>query len=461
MIQRWLCALAAGMSVLGVTLPAAAHGAGSRTDLPLPAWQLVWAAAFAVIVSFVALGTFWNTPRLTAASKGQRVFSLKSATTKSLSIVCKLIGISIFGLVIFAAWWGTNGFAVNIAPTAFLIWFWIGLQLLSVLLGDVYSAFNPYTTIADTAAFLKAKISKTPMSEPTHGRCGGVGGWVAVATIAAYLWYELAYHSTDSPRSVAIFLTAYSALMLIGAAILGRGWVSSADGFAVLFNKISLIAPLYRDENQILRFRMPLSGLTTVRGGLYTVGIILTVLGATTFDGFTRSSIWLDLTGDLSGWAATLANTLGLAVIIGFVVLIYMSAVRVMAVVTGDPTKELAIQFAPTLVPIVVAYAAAHYFSALWLDGQLLINLLSDPFGRGWDTFGTRDYEINWTLVSTAQIAWVQAVSIAVGHVLAVVAAHDRAIERYQRDMAIRSQYPMLVVMVAYTVIGLLLLLGI
>ena len=184
------------------------------------------------------------------------------------------------------------------------------------------------------------------------------------------------------------------------------------------------------------------------------------MLGATTFDGFTRSSIWLDLAGDLSGWESSFANTLGLGAAIAFVSLLYTLAVKAMAVVTGESVRELANEFAPTLVPIVLAYAVAHYFSALLLDGQVLINLLSDPFGKGWDLFGTRDYAINWTLVSPQQIAWVQAASIAVGHVLAVAAAHDRAIDRYPREIALRSQYPMLMVMVAYTVIGLLLLLG-
>ena len=47
-----------------------------------------------------------------------------------------------------------------------------------------------------------------------------------------------------------------------------------------------------------------------------------------------------------------------------------------------------------------------------------------------------------------------------VGHVLAVAAAHDRAISRYDHDTAVRSQYPMLGVMIGYTVVGLLLLLG-
>ncbi len=452
--------LIVGVWVLGVSLPASAHGTGSRTDLPLPAWQMAWAAAFSVIVSFVALGTFWDKPRLAAAAAGRRLVSLASRPARFVEVACKAVGVALFGVVIFAAWWGKASPATNIAPTAFLIWFWVGLQLASVLAGDVYRAFNPYTTIADAAASVKAKISNTPISSVADDSSDGPASWIAVSLIAAYLWYELAYHSTDSPRSVAIFLTAYSAVMLVGAGAFGRGWVRSADGFAVLFRKLSLIAPLHRDDAKDLRLRAPLSGLTTLGGGLYSVVFVLTVLGATTFDGFTRSSIWLDLAGDLTGWEATFVSTLGLGVIIAFVALLYTLAIKVMAVVTGDSTRDLAKEFAPTLVPIVVAYAVAHYFSALLLDGQVLINLLSDPFGHGWDLFGTRDYAINWTLVSPQQIAWVQAVAIAVGHVLAVAAAHDRAIDRYQRETALRSQYPMLLVMVAYTVIGLLLLLG-
>ena len=460
MIRRWLLGLFLGAWLLTAAQPVAAHGTGSRTDLPLPAWQMAWAAAFSVIVSFVALGTFWDKPRLAVASGGRRLVSLLSPSARFITVICKLIGVFGFAVVIFAAWWGEPSPAVNIAPTALLIWFWVGLQVVSVLVGDVWSAFNPYTTIADAAASLKARIAKTSISSATHGAGGQHVGWVAVAAIAAFLWFELAYHSTDSPRSVSVFLTVYSASMFVGAGVFGRGWVRSADGFAVLFKKISLIAPIYCDDAKTLRLRTPLSGLTTLRCGLYSVVFILTVLGATTFDGFTRSSIWLDLAGDLSGWESSFVNTLGLGVIIAFVALLYALAVKVMAVVTGDSTRELAKEFAPTLVPIVVAYAVAHYFSALLLDGQVLINLLSDPFGHGWDLFGTRDYAINWTLVSPQQIAWVQAISIAVGHVLAVAAAYDLAIDRYQRETALRSQYPMLMVMVAYTVIGLLLLLG-
>ena len=460
MVRRWLLGLLLGAWVLTAAQPVAAHGTGSRTDLPMPAWQMAWAAAFSVIVSFVALGTFWDKPRLAAAAAGRRIVSLGSPPARIVRGACKIIGVVGFAVVVSAAWWGKPTAAVNIAPTAFLIWFWVGLQLASVLVGDVWSAFNPYSTIADAAAWFRARITGTPMSPPAHGAAGRYVGWVAVGAIAAFLWFELAYHSTDSPRSVAVFLTGYSAVMLVGAGVFGRGWVRSADGFAVLFRKISLIAPVYRGDADDLRLRTPLSGLTTLGGGLYRVAFILTVLGATTFDGFTRSSIWLDLAGDLTGWESVFMSTLGLVVIVALVAMLYTLAVKAMAAVTGDSIRELAASFGPTLVPIVVAYAFAHYFSALMLDGQLLINLLSDPFGHGWDLFGTRDYAINWTLVSPTEIAWVQAVSIAVGHVAAVAAAHDLAIDRYRRETALRSQYPMLTVMVAYTVIGLLLLLG-
>ena len=117
--------------------------------------------------------------------------------------------------------------------------------------------------------------------------------------------------------------------------------------------------------------------------------------------------------------------------------------------------------FIASLVPIAFAYAVAHYFSLLVFDGQNLIALASDPFGRGWDLFGTIDQTVNYRLVSVRTIALVQAGAIVVGHVSGVLVAHDRAVERYRPNLAVRSQYPLLAVMIAYTVGGLAILLPI
>lgn len=434
-----------------------AHGIGGRTDLPLPAWQLAWAAGFSVAISFVALGVFWERPLLAVAARGRAVVSLAGGPARLFEAVLKVIGLFLFGVVLFGAWRGNTNSAVNIAGDAFLIWFWVGLQFVSALLGDVWRAFNPYFTVADSAAWVKAKVTGTAISPIDRGFATF---WPATAAVFSYLWYELAYHSAAAPRSIGVYLTVYSIVMIAGSAVWGRGWVRGADGFAVLFTKLAAMAPLHLDEERRLRVRPPLTGLATMPPIPGTVPFIVIVLGSTTFDGFTRSGVWFDIAGDSVGWERTIISTFGLAAAVVVIGLVYQLAISIMAHITGAPAPELSAEFGPTLVPIAAAYAVAHYFSLLVLDGQRMFIQVSDPFGRGWDLFGTKDYTINWVLVSPDVVAWVQTLAIAVGHVLAVAAAHDRAISRFPHDLAVRSQYPMLGVMIVYTVSGLFLLLG-
>jgi hypothetical protein len=110
-------------------------------------------------------------------------------------------------------------------------------------------------------------------------------------------------------------------------------------------------------------------------------------------------------------------------------------------------------------VPIACAYAIAHYFSLLLIQGQVAITLISDPFGFGWDLFGTADYQPDATVVSPNTTWYVQVAVLVVGHVSGLLLAHDRAVALYDSPRtAIRTQYAMLALMVAYTVGGLWLL---
>jgi hypothetical protein len=126
----------------------------------------------------------------------------------------------------------------------------------------------------------------------------------------------------------------------------------------------------------------------------------------------------------------------------------------------GTDRRDAPRRFVASLVPIALAYAVAHYFSLFMIEGQSAIALVSDPFGRGWDLFGTATHVVDLAIVSTATIAWVQVAAIVIGHVAGVVVAHDLAVEDMPQRTAVRSQYPMLLVMIAYTVGGLALLLG-
>ena len=115
----------------------------------------------------------------------------------------------------------------------------------------------------------------------------------------------------------------------------------------------------------------------------------MVALGSTTFDGLSRSTFWTNATVDLAGLARLAAFTAGLLAVIGFVTLAFTLAMRAAARVVDGDWHALAVRFAPSLVPIVLAYVIAHYFSFLVLEGQLGLVRLSDPFGLGWNLFGT------------------------------------------------------------------------
>ena len=85
-----------------------------------------------------------------------------------------------------------------------------------------------------------------------------------------------------------------------------------------------------------------------------------------------------------------------------------------------------------------------------------MIRLASDPFGTGADWFGTADHQIDFQLVSANLIWAVQVTAIVLGHLVGLALAHDRALELAPNHrLALRSQYPMLVLMVILTVSGL------
>ncbi len=126
----------------------------------------------------------------------------------------------------------------------------------------------------------------------------------------------------------------------------------------------------------------------------------------------------------------------------------------------GSDLTALAVAriFACSLIPIALAYNFAHFITLLLIQGQLIIPLLSDPFGFGWNLLGTGEYRINIGIIN-ARILWYLSVGLIVtGHIIAVYLAHLISLRTFQdRSVAISSQYPMLMLMlmVIYTVVSL------
>jgi hypothetical protein len=436
-----------------VTAHLLAHAISGRADLPLPLPLFLYGAGFALVASFVALRALWPDPKLADAAEGRVAPGVVQAAAAAAAIVLRVVGVLAYALVLVAAIAGEDDTSRNIAPVAFYILFWVGLQLLSAVAGNVWRFLSPFETAADALGLEDTEV---------HSQ------WPAAGVLLAFAWLELAYQAPSRPRIVAIALVLHLLVLVVGMAVRGRGWLRSADGFGVLFSFLALLAPVFRDDDGRIRFRVPGSGLSTlvIRPG--TVAVIQVALGATAFDGLSRSSFWRDLTAGATGWTRTGYATVGLVVALAAVVGVWELACSQIPRFTSGPRREgapddervPAERFAHSLIPIALAYSIAHYFSSLAFEGQTAIALVSDPFGRSWDLFGTAAHTVDYTLVSTATIAFVQAGAVVLGHVAGVVAAHDRAVETLPAKAAARSQHPLLVAMVAYTVAALALLLG-
>ncbi|HET8987816.1 MAG TPA: hypothetical protein VFN43_04820, partial [Humibacillus sp.] len=76
----------------------------------------------------------------------------------------------------------------------------------------------------------------------------------------------------------------------------------------------------------------------------------------------------------------------------------------------------------------------------------------------GADWLGTADIVPADALIQATLVATIQAVSIVIGHLLGVLAAHERAITVLPHRAAIIGQVPLMVVMIIYTVGGLTIL---
>jgi len=72
---------------------------------------------------------------------------------------------------------------------------------------------------------------------------------------------------------------------------------------------------------------------------------------------------------------------------------------------------------------------------------------------------GTGDLDrISWLSYHPTLLASIKVAAVVIGHVVAVVAAHDRAARVLPKKHQVTGQLPMLVAMVAFTVGGLYLL---
>jgi hypothetical protein len=454
-------------AALAAPASALAHGLVGKQDLPIPRWLFAWAAAAVLVVSFVALAVLWPRPRLERVRE-RPVLKVPAV----LEVLCGILGVAAFVITVWAGFAGSQTATANLAPTVVYVVFWVAIPFTTIVLGDVFAAFNPWRAIARGAAWLYARgrggDAPAPLPYPEW-----LGRWPAAVGIFLFAWVELVYVNKDDPSQLSVMMLIYAAVQLVGMSVYGiEAWSRNADAFGVYFRLFSMLAPLHWRE-RTLYVRPPLSGAPTLVAGPGTVALLCTMIGTVSFDGLSQGQIWtgqggiapelqqrfvnLGFTGEV---ALEITFTIGLLTMVGLISGLYrLGVIGMHTVGRGHDTTELSRRFVHSLIPIALAYVVAHYFSLLAYQGQAMASLASDPLGDGSNVFGTSAATIDYNVITATGIWYVQVAALVLGHAAGLTLAHDRALVVYRRVRdATRSQYWMLAVMVGFTSLGLWLL---
>jgi hypothetical protein len=341
------------------------------------------------------------------------------------------------------------------------VYFWLVIPFAVAFVGDIWTWISPWRTAAVGLGVHRATREVPPR----------VGMWPAVVAFVGFTWLELVSPSSSDRRSLAIAAIVYSVYALIAVRTYGiASGLGSFEAFENYNGIISRISPLsWTTEEPTgnasdpaprygLAYRGWLRALPVMAHRPGLTAFIVAMIGTVSYDGLSGTEWWGDVFGAASRetWFGTIALLATVVVIGALYVAASAAAARIGG--SGNSARSVSISFAHTLVPIALAYAFAHYFTLILFEGQLLVHAASDPFGLGWDLFGTVTWRVEFFL-SPEAIWYVQVATILVGHVVGIVLAHDRALLEFG-DSAGQTQYAMLMLMVFLTSLGLFILAG-
>ena len=447
-----------------------AHGFGALYNLPVPLWLYGWGAAATLILSFLMAAILLRAPDR-APMTPRRITLPRLPGTAGMLTTARVVAVLILLLCLATAFLGHRDPLRNFSMTFFWIVFLLLFTYLAACFGNLYGALNPWRTLA--------RWIDQPIHGYTHGRYRypeWLGHWPALGLYMGFIAFEL--FGTGRPVPLGWFLAGYTLLNLFAVWLVGaRAWFRYGEFFAVFFRLVALMAPLTaRDGRLVLRW--PCAGLLEQRPEhLSTVCFALAMLATTAFDGLKATQWWVALFwSDPTGWLTQWAGVRPIQAIAlirpwfnawewlwlfasPFLYLgAYLLTIRLAKWLTGTrrSTRELALDFGYTLLPIAVVYHATHYFTLLLNHGLKIISLASDPFGWNWNLFGTA---FKFRAPILPDMAWVwhsQVALILLGHVISVWIAHHIALRLFaNRRAAMLSQLPMLVLMIGFTVAGL------
>lgn len=441
--------------LIGCVQRASAHPISrTRFAAPIPLPFLFGGAGVTVAITAAWLGV---TERPPAAFEHQWVLTRISPASASLlrtiarvGFLVVVVGAIVHGLV------GPQVRAENVATV--VVWpLWLnGVGLLAILAGSPWRVLSPWRTLYTFLTWLEQDEIALLGEYPEW-----VGTWPALVgyVIGIGILGNLSV-LPRSPRLTVGLVLSYTLVMLVGGILFGGTWFRRADTLAVLYRVFGRAAPfqvqLTEDDGYVVTARSPWQACTTPVRSIGMVVFVIATVYTISFDGFTSTPEFQTVlfgTRELLGVGPAVKVGLYLGGLVGFIggFLLISALTEVLATETRMGWVEAARVFAPTVIPITVAYEVAHNYPYVLRNlGQFLTittDLLSVAGSPSVTLLGWLSLPIFWGS---------QVVLIIAGHIIAVVAAHLVAVHRYESlDAARRGHLPLVLLMVGYTILSL------
>jgi len=426
-----------------------------------------------------------------------------------------------FILVIVAGLFGHQNPALNIAPLlTWTIW-WCGLVVLIMFAGKAWCWMCPWDAIATwVEKFRLWKKADEGMGLDLKWPRVLRNIWLATALFVGLTWIEIGFGVTTRPAATAWLAIAMLGMTLACAFLFERKsfcrygcLVGRVSGLYAMFAGVE-VRHIDDDVCQTCKGKPCVTGSPSAYGcptfeypgrmqtNTYCIQcteclqacphdnmavnvrpwgadlaveakprsdeayLALLMLAISGFHGLTMTPVWGEITKALPG-PAMFSFSLGMTLLMLAPIAVYailIAASYRIATATSPALAERVsyrdyfIRYAYCVLPIALFYHLAHNLEHLLMEGPKIVSLISDPAGRGWNLLGTAGWHVP-PLVSLDVLWILQVVLVGIGHVYSLWAARNISRRTFgDASAAARSQWPLLVGMIVFSIFSLWLL---
>ena len=400
------------------------HGVVNVGDLPIPFDIVLNSSALVVLITFVYLKVSWKESIITPR---QEVFNDKQ------SFIGKLFGIIILFLLVAPGIFGNESSKTSIAPLILWVFLWIGVPVLGLLFGDIYSKFNPLNLFS----------LKSEKPESVYFAC---------ILFIGLTWFELVWRKPGNPLNIAIVLITLFVCVNLLRYFLKKSLIE-VDPLLLLHYLYSKLK-LFNSRPYFRSLLDNIGNLAKLKGIEY---FVLLMIGTVTYDGLRETTFWYNQFGsrtDDMGFSTMMFLIMNLGTI-----LFYRFACFFAIKVGGSDLKlnHVSNLFGHTMLPIAFAYHVTHYLTLLLFESQTFFYRFNDPIGIGMNILNVEEPTIDY-FIEPLVIWGIQVAVTLLGHMLSVVLAHDLAVKLFGHQQSDKTQYIFLFITVALTLQALFVL---